>query len=185
VTQTAFSFDPMFSEELLANLTHLNPWWNNKPMPEQPPTRRHLVSQIHRRIEQRRIRDKAFSFFPERGGYPLVHKRGDVPWPNIAEQLNETVIRRVIQHDLRVGEVGRKRDPALLEELFRLVCRYAGQSPSVTLFARETHRALQTGIGTQRIRIYLRFLADTLLIRLVDPLEIALKKKRKRKTLLG
>ena len=348
----------MFSEALLADLTRLNPWWDNKPMPEQPPTRRHLVSQIHRRIElnlapivvvrgprqigkttaqmqviddllksgvaphrvlrvqfdeleelttmkdpvlrlcdwfEKRIlgktfneaaangipaylffdevqnlkdwapqlkflvdsstvrvfvtgssalriererdslagrissietgvlslteigmirgiadtkpflpdnglepltkavfwqdlrtygldhatfRDTAFSFFSERGGYPLVHKKAKVPWPQIADQLNETVIKRVIKHDLRVGEVGRKRDPVLLEELFRLVCRYAGQSPSVTLFARETQRALQADIGTQRIRTYLRFLADTLLIRLVEPLEIALKKKK-------
>ena len=54
--------------------------------------------------------------------------RADVPWEQIADQLNETVIRRVIQHDLRLGDRGRRRDENLLEEVFRLCCRYAGQS---------------------------------------------------------
>ena len=79
----------------------------------------------------------------ERGGYPLVHLRADTPWEYLADPLNETVIKRVIQHDLRLGERGRKRDPALVEELFRLCCRYAGQSPAIqTLVYRE--------IGQQR-----------------------------------
>ena len=123
------------------------------------------------------IRDRAFSRFSERGGYPLVH-RSDEPWGIIADQLNETVIKRVIQHDLRIGERGRKRDPELLEEVFRLACRYVGQSPSNALLARECNRALNAAVGDQRIANYLRFLGDSLLLRLVEPLEIRLKKKR-------
>ncbi len=123
-------------------------------------------------------RDQAFARFSERGGYPLVHKLSDLPWSHLADQLNETVIKRVIQHDLRVGERGRKRDSALLEEIFRLCCRYAGQSPTLQLFARETQRVLQANVGVQRINTYLRFLGDTLLVRLIPPLEIRLKKKK-------
>jgi predicted AAA+ superfamily ATPase len=123
-------------------------------------------------------RDDAFRFFAERGGYPLAHERAEVPWPQLADQLNETVVRRVIQHDLRVGERGRKRDPQLLEELFRLACRYAGQTPGVQLLGREVQRALSANVGVQRVRHYMRFLADTLLIRLIAPLEIRLKKGR-------
>ena len=70
--------------------------------------------------------NEAFYHFSERGGYPIVHKQRDVEWAVLADQLNETVIKRVIQHDLRVGRRGRKRDPQLLEELFRLdlpLCR--------------------------------------------------------------
>jgi hypothetical protein len=52
------------------------------------------------------VRDEAFDAFAARGGYPVA-------------QLHETVIRRVIQHDLRIGERGRKRDQNLLEEVFR------------------------------------------------------------------
>jgi hypothetical protein len=44
----------------------------------------------------------------ERGGDPLVHERPADPWPEIANQLNETVIRRVIRHDLRIGDRGRQ-----------------------------------------------------------------------------
>ncbi len=123
-------------------------------------------------------RDEAFRLFSERGGYPLAHERRDVPWPLLADQLNETVIRRVIQHDLRVGERGRRRDPQLLEELFRLACRCAGQTPGVQLLGREVQRTLAANVGVQRVRHYLRFLADTLLIRLVPPLEIRLERSR-------
>jgi len=121
-------------------------------------------------------RDLAFGFFSERGGYPLAHQQTDEEWSSIADQLNETVIRRVIQHDLRLGDRGRKRDALLLEQVFRLACRYVGQTPGVELFARETRRVLGADVTPQRILNYLRFLGDTLLLRLIEPLEIRLKK---------
>lgn len=123
-------------------------------------------------------RTRAFRQFSERGSYPLAHQRQDIPWDQIADQLNETVIRRVIKHDLRMGERGRKRDEALLEEVFRLACRYAGQAPSARLFADEAHRALSANVGPNRVSQYLKFLDGSLLLRLIQPLEIRLKKKR-------
>ena len=127
---------------------------------------------------QAKFRDEAFLHFSERGGYPLVHNRKDVNWHMLADQLNETVIRRVIQHDLRLGERGRKRDPQLLEELFRLTCRYAGQTPTISTLAEETRLSLGANIGVQRVTSYMRFLDDTLLLRLIPPLEIRLKRRR-------
>lgn len=124
------------------------------------------------------FRDAAFSAFSERGAYPLVHQRSEAPWSLIADQLNETVIKRVIQHDLRVGEKGRKRDPQLLEEIFRICCRYAGQTPSSSKIAQELQQSLNANIGPQRVRTYMKFLADTLLIRLIQPAEIRLKRYR-------
>jgi predicted AAA+ superfamily ATPase len=124
------------------------------------------------------VRDRVFKWFSQRGGYPLAHQRADAPWSWVADQLNETVIRRVIQHDLRAGDRGRKRDANLLEEVFRLACRYTGQAPGPALFAREAQRALATNVGPSRVTQYLRFLADTLLVRLIEPLEIRLKRKR-------
>ena len=124
------------------------------------------------------LRDRAFALFSERGGYPIAHARSDVPWPDVAAQLNETVIKRVIEHDLRVGERGRKRDPQLLELLFRLCCRYAGQSPKTETLAREAKRTLDPNLGPQRVQHYLRFLNDTLLVRLVLPLEIRLRRTK-------
>jgi predicted AAA+ superfamily ATPase len=123
-------------------------------------------------------RDQAFAAFSSRGGYPLVHKNPEAQWADLAAQLNETVIKRVIQHDLRVGDRGTKRDPKLLEELFRLACRYAGQAPSTSLFVREIQRALTGNVGPQRVRHYLDFLDRALLLRLVRPLELRLKKTR-------
>lgn len=136
--------------------------------------------ELLRRIGQERklARDTTFTAFSERGGYPLCHERAEVPWSLVADQLNETVIKRVIEHDLRIGDRGRKRDQKLLEELFRLACRYAGQAPNVMLFAREAQRVLQANVGNQRVHHYLKFLADALLLRLVSPLEIRLKRTR-------
>lgn len=126
----------------------------------------------------RRARDGAFSAFSERGGYPIGHARAEVPWPELADQLNETVIRRVIQHDLRLGERGRKRDPQLLEEVFRLCCRYTGLAPSQATLIAEVKQVLRANIGWQRVLSYLRFLEGSLLVRLVRPLELRLKKAR-------
>lgn len=128
--------------------------------------------------ERQEARDAVFRWFSERGGYPLAHERAEIPWSHLADQLNETVIKRVIQHDLRLGDRGRKRDSTLLEEVFRLACRYAGQAPTPAVFAREIQRVLDANIGSNRIRQYLRFLGETLLLRLIEPHEIRLKRMR-------
>ncbi len=121
---------------------------------------------------------KAFAAFSERGGYPIGHARPEVPWPELADQLNENVIRRVIEHDLRTGERGRKRDASLLEEVFRLACRYAGQSPSHAVYIQELRQVLQANVGWGRVSSYLRFLDGALLIKLIRPLELRLKRSR-------
>jgi predicted AAA+ superfamily ATPase len=128
--------------------------------------------------KNRTLRDLAFTAFSERGGYPIAHKRADRPWEELAESLNETVIRRAIQHDLRLGPKGSKRDEHLLEEVFRLACRYVGQSPRQALYMDELKRAMNANIGWQRILAYLKFLDGTLLLRLIEPLELRLKKTR-------
>lgn len=123
-------------------------------------------------------RDAAFARFSARGAYPLAHQRDDVDWAYIADQLNETVIRRVIQHDLHGEDNGQPHDRPILEEVFRLACRYAGQSPSPQLFTREIQRVLASNVDAKQVQAYLRMLADSLLVRLVPPLEIRLKRSR-------
>ena len=130
--------------------------------------------------KHRKIRDQAFNLFSERGGYPVAQVRTDRPWGEVSDQLNETVVKRVIQHDLRIGERGRKRDQDLLEELFRLCCRYIGQAPGQALFITELRKALTANVGWNRVLAYLRFLNNTLLLRLIDPLEIRIKRRRGR-----
>ena len=124
------------------------------------------------------FRDQAFRHFSDRGGYPMAHNRAEVDWPLLSDQLNETVIQRVIQHDLRFGNRGRRRDAFLLEELFRLACRYAGLTPSYDLLADEARLSMGADVGHQRVANYLRFLADTMLLHLIPPLELRLKRRR-------
>ncbi len=64
------------------------------------------------------------------------------------------------------------------EEVFRLACRYLGQSPNPATLAQEVHVVLQANVGPQRIRHYLDFLDSSLLIRAIQPLEIRLKKRK-------
>jgi predicted AAA+ superfamily ATPase len=123
-------------------------------------------------------RQYAFRAYSERGAYPIAHAETGMSWEELADFLNETVIRRAIQHDLRLGPRGQKRDEHLLEEVFRLACRYVGQSPAQNLYLDEVRRAMNANVGWQRILTYLRFLDGTLLMRLIEPLELRLKKRR-------
>lgn len=124
------------------------------------------------------FRRQTYAAFSARGAYPIAQARPDIPWEQVADHLNETVVRRAIQHDLRMGAKGQKRDEHLLEEVFRLACRYIGQSPNQVLYLDEIRRAMDANIGWQRILAYLGFLDGTLLLRLVEPLELRLKRQR-------
>jgi len=124
------------------------------------------------------LRNRAFAAFSERGGYPQAQAEWDTPWPELADRLNETVIQRAIRHDLRIGVRGQKRDEALLEEVFRLACRYAGQAAGPAVFVPEVQQALRANAGWQRLLAYLKFLDGALLIKLIPPLEVRLKKRR-------
>lgn len=125
----------------------------------------------------RSVADAAFRLFAERGGYPLAHREG-IGWEEIAQQLEETVVNRVIEHDLRIGERGRRRDPLLLREVFRLACRYAGQAPTLAKLAEDIQIVYGGNAGRQRVAQYLDFLHEALLLHLIDPLEMRLKRTR-------
>lgn len=123
-------------------------------------------------------RSRAFTAFSAFGGYPMAHRLHDQTWDDVALQLKETVIDRVISHDLRVSEQGRRPDRDVLAEIFRLGCRYAGQSPSPKLLAEEARRSLHCDVGTERIRHHLKLLDMSLLLRCVPPTELRLKRNR-------
>ena len=59
-----------------------------------------------------------------------------------------------------------------------MACRYAGQTPTVSVLADEARQSLGANVGSQRVNHYLKFLGETLLLRLIPPLEIRLKRKR-------
>jgi predicted AAA+ superfamily ATPase len=154
--------DPLVGANGLSDLTRIEFW-------------RELVEMG---ADHREARDEAFALFSERGGYPVAHANPNVPWEEIADQLNENVIQRAIRHDLRMGSRGRKRDENLLEEVFRLACRYAGQAPGRAVLMREVREALQADVGWNRIRNYLNFLDGALLIKLIRPRELRLKRRQ-------
>ena len=116
----------------------------------------------------------AAAAFSERGGYPLGHAHPELPWHDVAEQLNETVVRRVIAHDL--GASGHGRDGRLLEELVGIAFRYAGQAPGRNLWLGELSRALETDVPWQRVQEHLQSLDDALIVRLVEPLSLRLRR---------
>ena len=124
------------------------------------------------------VRAASFAAFSDRGAYPVAQASADRPWEVIADYLNESVISRAIQHDLRMGPKGQKRDEHLLEEVFRLACRYIGQQPKQALYVNELQQTMNANVTWQRILTYLKFLDGTLLLRLIEPLELRLKKKR-------
>ena len=123
-------------------------------------------------------RDDAFRHFSERGGYPVAHNLNETEWALLADQLNETVIQRVLQHDIADTQTVGERDSGLLETTFRLACRYAGQTPSYQRLAEETRLTLGRNVNAQTAGDYLQTLADTMLIRLVIPLEARLRRSR-------
>jgi len=125
----------------------------------------------------RELRDRAFAAFSERGGYPVAQVRPDRPWEEVADQLNETVIRRVIHHDLRKSGRGPKRDHNLLEEIFRISCRYTGEAAGPSAYIPDLRWALGADYTWPQVLKYLDLLDDSLLIRLVEPLEIRRKKR--------
>lgn len=113
---------------LLREISALNQWGelplflptNGLKSLGQKDFREHVKEEGNRHFQ---LRDRAFAIFSERGGYPEAQTRLDWPWEEVADHLNETVMSRVIQHDLRIGEKGKKRDQKHLEEVFRLCCR--------------------------------------------------------------
>ena len=176
---TTLDVGPLFTREIadLRQGTDSPPFWPENGL-EHLCRREFWMEAIEHGRTTRERRDAAFEAFSERGAYPIAHDRPDVPWEEVADLLNETVIKRAIQHDLRMGPRGQKRDEKLLEEVFRLCCRYAGQTPGQAVFVPEIQQALAGNIGWNRILNYLRFLDGTLLIRLVHPLELRLKRKK-------
>ncbi len=123
-------------------------------------------------------RDRAFDLFAARGGYPLLHLLSDVEWGEAADQLNETVIQRMLKHDLRVDDPESPLRPMLLEEIFRLACRYAGQAPTGAFLATQAARSVGD-VKPEDVLEHLRYLGESLLVRLIRPLEMRLKRGRR------
>jgi len=176
---TTVDLGPLLLREIhdLKHSTQTIPYWPGNGI-ERLTDRSFWEGALQAGVDSHPARIEAFRAFSERGAYPIAHGEEDRPFSEIADHLNETVIKRAIQHDLRMGPRGQKRDEKLLEEVFRLCCRYAGQTPSQAVLVPEIHQALSGNIGWNRILNYLRFLDGTMLVRLIQPLELRLKRRK-------
>lgn len=176
---TTFDLGPLLLREIaeLSLNQSTRPWWEDNGA-ERIGDPAFWVEGAAKARKESALRLRAFAAFSERGGYPIAHERSDAPWPEIADYLNETIIKRAIQHDLRLGPRGAKRDEKLLEEVFRLCCRYAGQPAGQAAFVPEIRQALSGNIGWNRILTYMKFLDGTLLVRLIPAMELRLKKRK-------
>jgi predicted AAA+ superfamily ATPase len=176
---TNFDLGPLFLREIaeLVFAGNTRPHWEDNGT-ERLSDPAFWADGITKARAERDLRLRAFGAFSARGGYPIAHERSDMPWPEIAAYLTDAIIKRAIQHDLRLGPRGRKRNEKLLEEVFRLCCRYAGQAAGQSAFVPEIQQALAGNIGWSRVLTYMKFLDGTLLVRLVPAMELRLKKRK-------
>jgi predicted AAA+ superfamily ATPase len=119
--------------------------------------------------------DSAYKDFGKFGGYPKCHKNDDITWPEVSKYLTDLVVKRTIDHDLRTGK-GR-RDARILREVFRLAVRYAGQKPRLSTLASELNILLETNITTTVVGSYLDFLENSLLLKLIETLQLRNKRQ--------
>jgi len=124
------------------------------------------------------VRRQAFESFSRVGAYPVAHQNPSADWADIADYLVETVIKRVLQHDIPSAQPAHRVDLHLIEGVFRLACRYAGQTPGPAAFVPDIRTILGQSHGWASIRRALQVLDSTLLLRLVEPLELRLKRQK-------
>jgi len=127
--------------------------------------------------KHRKALDLAFAAFSRVGGYPRCHKTGSKEVGPLAQHVVDTVVKRTIEHDPVVteGKKGPERD--LVKEVFRLVCRYAGQAVRARRIAEEIASILPFGVTEKMVAESVRFLVDSMLVHEVPPLELLLKKQ--------
>ncbi|MEI6147943.1 MAG: AAA family ATPase [bacterium] len=123
------------------------------------------------------FRKRAFVAYSQVGGYPMAHQLPTPAWSQVSDYLMETVIRRVLTHDLPVARRRQPGDAQFMEEVFRLACRYAGQTPGPAVFGPDLRTILHKDYTWNRVRRVLGTLDATLLLKLVPPLEIRLKRQ--------
>ncbi len=122
-------------------------------------------------------RDEAFKFFSEFGGYPVCHSTEEKDVDKIRQQVISEVITKTIEHDPGHRPHAPALDSAFVREVFRMACRYAGQSATPKRFAQEIQDVLGTPVLNSRVTDAIDFLADSLLLHRVMPLELLGKKQ--------
>ena len=124
----------------------------------------------------RTVLQKSFEAFSDLGGYPVCHK-GEMAREVLADHITRLVVERTLIHDWRAGGATRKRDPEVLREVFRQVCRFAGQSVRASRNREDAAAILGSGVTDKSVQRAIRFLADSLLVQEIPPLEALAKRQ--------
>ena len=122
------------------------------------------------------ILDYIYTLFSSLGGYPFCHTRQDISWAEVSKYLSSAVIARTIDHDLRAG--GGRRDARIVKSTLRIALKYAGQTTSMRTIARELNEQYNADVTERQTRDQLEFLENSLLIRMVEPLQLRCRKDK-------
>ena len=114
----------------------------------------------------------AFEVFSTYGGYPVCHKSVDVNLAVLAAQIVEDVVERTITHEQVKGV-----SEEIVRGVFQLLCRYAGERVSVKRLTDELSVRFGVGVNSHHVNAAIDYLENTLLIRLLKPLEISRKRQ--------
>ncbi len=119
--------------------------------------------------------DRAFSWFSRLGGYPVCHKNPNESRSELATLVVDNAVGRTIERDMPVDSAGRAWDRTLLRHVFRQLCRYAGRSVKPQRIGQEINDVYQSNVTHRVVNDAVQYFADSMLIHLVWPLEVALK----------
>lgn len=125
---------------------------------------RHLLQ--HARQHDALLR-RSFEAFANFGGYPICHKLGDASLIDrfgLRDQIQGMVVDRTILHDLKAGPSGTHRSSETVKEVFRQICRYAGQAVAAKALVNELTQLGHEGTSPAAVSDAIAFLADSLLI---------------------
>lgn len=123
-------------------------------------------------------RDSAFHEFSRLGGYPKCHSTSETDLDRIRQQVINEVIVKTIEYDPEHARRTSPLEPSLIKEVFRMVCRYAGQAVRSKRLADELGQILQSPIQNKRVDEAVDFLENSLLIHRTPPLQMLAKKQQ-------
>ena len=115
--------------------------------------------------------DKVFHYFCDFGGYPYCHEHET--WEEAEDFLRKQVVSRTIEHDLQSQY---QLDAKTLENLFYVLCKYAGRDVKITTLHKELKEGFSTTLTHDKIRSGIDFFADSMLVSILKPSEHQLKK---------
>ncbi|MEY2724673.1 MAG: hypothetical protein RLZZ458_540 [Planctomycetota bacterium] len=118
------------------------------------------------------VLNQAFELFSTYGGYPVCHKSVGLNPGMLATQIVEDVVERTISHEQVKGV-----SEEIVREVFRLLCRYAGERVGVKRLNEEITKRFGVGVTSNQVNAAIDYLENTLLIRLLRPLEISRKRQ--------